>query len=188
MTPGRITLLRKEIGPVTGKTGRILAISAVAMLALVAPPARGGQSLPASEKTRKEVVKLADAIETNPLAKSSRKQRTKALQLIDGAQDLKLVACRALLGELMLSKKLGAIELRAHLQIAAARYLSDHEGASGSDVETAVAGLEGVVRAYESMRRNDLRVSIPEADAIVELYNAGNLTAYAADALSNCGR
>lgn len=171
-----------------GKTGRTLAASAIALMLLGTPSARGGQALPSSEKTRKEVVKLANAIETNPLAKSARKQRTKALQLIDDAQDLKLVACRALLGELMLSKKLGAIELRAHMQIAAARYISDHEGATGSDVETAVAALEGVVRAYESMRRNDLRVSIPEADAIVELYNGGSLTAYAADALANCGR
>lgn len=171
-----------------GRTGRTMAITAVALLLLATPSVRGGQSLPASGKIRKEVVKLANEIETNPLAKSARKQRTKALQLIDDAPDLKLVACRALLGELMLSKKLGAIELRAHMQIAAARYISDHEGATGSDVETAVAGLEGVVRAYESMRRNDLRVSIPEADAIVELYNAGNLTAYAADALANCGR
>ena len=128
-----------------GKTGRTLAITAIALLVMGTPSASGGQALPASEKTRKEVVKLANAIETNPLAKSARKQRTKALQLIDDAQDLKLVACRALLGELMLSKKLGAIELRAHMQIAAARYISDHEGATGSDVETAVAALEGVV-------------------------------------------
>ena len=161
---------------------------AAAIVLLGSSSAAGRQAVPAPEKTRKEIVKLANAIETNPLSKDARKKRTKSLQLIDTAPGLKLVACRALLGELMLSKKLGAIELRAQMQIAAARYLADHEGATGSDVETAVAGLEGVVLAYESMRRNDLRISIPEADALAEVYASGGLTAYAADALANCDR
>jgi len=177
-----------EDGYVIGKTPKSLTLAAASLVLFAGTSAGGRQALPASEKTRKEIVKLANAIEVNPLAKSSRKQRSRALRVIDGSGDLKLVACRALLGELMQSRKLGAIELRAQLQIAAARYLADHPTATGSDVETAVAGLEGVVRAYESMRRNDLRVSIPEADAIVELYNAGTLAEYAADALANCDR
>ncbi len=177
-----------EGGNVIGKTPKSLTLAAASLVLFGSTSAGGRQAMPAPEKTRKEIVKLANAIEVNPLAKSSRKQRSRALQVIDGAGDLKLVACRALLGELLQSRKLGAMELRAQMQIAAARYLADHPTATGSDVETAVAGLEGVVRAYESMRRNDLRVSIPEADAIVELYNGGKLAEYAADAMTNCDR
>ena len=164
-----------------------LAIAAVLLLHAT-PSARGSEVPPASEKSRKEIVKLANELETNPLAKSAKKQREKALRIIQGEQTLWLVPCRALLGELMLSRSLGAIELRAQMRIAAARYLADHTSATGSDVETAVAGLEGVVRAYESMQRNDIRVSIPEAEAIAEVYRAGNLSTYAADALANCDR
>lgn len=112
----------------------------------------------------------------------------KALQIIQDERSLSLASCRALLGELMLSRSLGAIELRAQMRIAAGRYLADHVTATGSDVETAVAGLEGLVRAYASMQRNDMRVSIPEADAIAETYRNGGLAAYAAEALANCDR
>lgn len=158
------------------------------VLILVTPPLVGAETPPASERSRKEIVKLAGSIEENPLAKNARKQRSKALQIIRDEPALKIVPCRALLGELTMSRSLGALELRAHMQIAAARYLADHPAATSNDVETAVAGLEGVVHAYASMKRNDLRVQIPEAEALTEVYSSGNLSDYAADALANCDR
>lgn len=169
------------------RSTRVVWAAATAFLLFAAPAARS-ETPPASEKSRKELVKLADAIEANPLSKDARKQRRKALQIIEGEQSLQLVACRALIGELTMSRSLGAMELRAQLRIAAGRYLADHPSATGTEVEAVVAGLEGLVRAYEAMRRNDPRVAIPEADAIAETYRDGNLGAYAADAMANCDR
>jgi len=167
---------------------KLLAGVSIALAAASTLASPAAQVLPSTEKTRREIVKLATAIEANPLAKESRRNRQKALQIIEISQDLRLRSCRALLGELSLSRKLGAMELRAHLSIAAACYLADHPDASGSDVRTAVAGLEGVVRAYASMRRADLRIAIPEADDLAARYERGELEAYAADALANCDR
>ena len=155
-------------------------------LILVAPRCASGQQLPASKKDRADVVKYAAALENDPLSKTAKKNRVKVLTIINRSPDLVVPPCRTLLAELLLSKKLGASELRVQLQISGARYLAEHPEASADQEEVLVVGLEGVLTAYRSMRAANPLVQIDLMDDLATRSSRGELRDVVRDALADC--
>jgi len=163
-----------------------LAALFIALLAVGPVTSAVAQQLPASKKDRSDVVKYAVALESDPLSKQAKKNRVKVLTIINRSPDLLVPPCRALLGELLLSKQLGAAELRVQLQISAAKYLAEHPGASPDQEEALAAGLDGALTAYASMHNVNPLIQIDVMDELTERRARGEIRDVVRDALADC--
>ena len=164
-------------------------VAQTVVLALVAasvPHAATAQVLPASKQDRKDVARYAAELEADPLSKAAKKNRVKVLTIINRSPDLAVAPCRRLLGDLVLSRKLGAPELRVQLQISGAKYLAEHPGAPTDAEEVFVAGLEGALAAYASMRGANPLVQIDLMDELAERNARGELADVVREALADC--
>ena len=167
------------------RTSRLLSlVICVAFAAATAPAARGQFVTP--EKKRKEIVKLAIKLESQPLSKRAAKDRRKAMTLVRNASDLAVEPCRALLDELVLSKQLGAQELLAQLPISTARYAVENPSLAADRFAMLRAGLEGVLRTYAAMRRANMLVQIESLETLRERQERGELDEVVREALADC--
>ncbi len=150
--------------------------------------ASAAQRTPTSPKDRKRIAELADRLETAPLAKRAKKDRAKILTMIDNAPDLQVQACRALLGELLLVKRLEAQQLYVQLRISTARYLIEHPDASADRERALTGGIEGVLRTYENMHHTNPALTITFVDDLVERTARDGVDAYVRESLGDCDR
>jgi hypothetical protein len=159
-----------------------LGFCAVMLLAGVAV----GQQGTLSVKDRKKLVDLATKLENEPLSKKAPKDRKKVLTLIRRAPDLTIPPCRDLLDELLLSKELGAQELRVQMAISGAMFLVQHPEAAGDRAAVYVAGVEGALRTYENMRHTNPLVQIESMDELLARREQGTLGEYVRQAMAAC--
>lgn len=165
-----------------------IAIAIVCGLFLVAhTPALAGQSKQV-EKRRKEILKLATKLEEEPLSKKAVKNRRKVLTLLRYEPELTVEPCRALLHDLLLSKKLGSQELLVQMQISMARFVLENPTLAGDRERVLLGGLEGVLRTYAAMKRTNLLVEHERLDAMRERHDRGELPEVVRDALVDCDR
>lgn len=155
---------------------------------LLAPAAvRAGQRLPASDRDRDDIVKYATALESDALSKKAKRNREKALAIIGRAPDLTVEPCGALLGDLLLSKKLGARELLVQIRISGAKFVALHPDSAGDREHVLAAGLEGAISAYRAMRSVNPLVQIDEFDELAG-KSSDELGDVVRDALADCDR
>jgi len=157
-----------------------------AICCLLAAPAGAGQRLPTSEKDRRHVVELATSLETEPLSKKAKKNRQRVLDLIRAAPDLRVDPCRAVLGELLLVRKLEAQQLYVQLEISTAKYLVEHPDAFRDRERAILGGLEGVLRTYDAMHHTNPSLQIGFVDELVERQARDELDDYVHEALAEC--
>jgi hypothetical protein len=167
---------------------RPFALLAVVLLVFVTNAVGAGRLTPTSEKERKKVVELATKLEDDPLSKKAKGWRKEVLTIIGNAPDLRVEPCRALLGDLLLTKRLEAQQLYVQLEISTAKYLVEHPEAA-SDRERALAGgLEGVLRTYDAMHHKNPSLTIPSVDELVERQARDGLDEYVRETLGDCSR
>ena len=168
---------------------RIALISALALIVLIsAAPLGAAQQLVTNQKDRERVAELATRIENDPLSKKARSDRKKVLTMLKSTPDLRVAPCRALLGEMLLSREMGARELHAQLEISTAKYLAEHPDATGDRERALAAGLEGVIRTYASMRSRFPAIDVEAMGPIMERHQRGDLVEYVREALADCDR
>jgi hypothetical protein len=153
---------------------------------LLAAAVGAAQQMSLSVKDRKKLVELATKLENEPLSKKAPKDRKKVLTLIGRAPDLTVPPCRALLDELLLSKELGAQELRVQMAISGAMFLVQHPEASGDRPAVYEAGVEGALRTYENMRHTNPLVQIDAMDELLERRERGTLADYVRQSMAAC--
>ena len=167
------------------RLARLMAFGFCAVM-LLAGAVGGAQQGTLSVKDRKKLVELATKLENEPLSKKAPKDRKKVLTLIQRAPDLTVPPCRALLDELLLSKELGAQELRVQMTISGAMFLVQHPEAAGDRAAVYAAGLEGALRTYENMRHMNPLVQIDAMDELVERRERGTLADYVRQSMAAC--
>ena len=168
---------------------RIALIGPLALIIfLAAAPPVAAQRFTTSDKDRERIVELATKLEADPLSKKARSNRKKALTMLGAAPDLRVEPCRALLGELVLAKTLGARELLVQLDISTAKYIAEHPDVAGDRERSLTGGLEGVIRTYESMRSVYPHIEIELMERILEYEARGDLAGYVREALADCDR
>ena len=159
-----------------------------ALAVLVLATAATAQQLVTNSRDRERVAELATKLENDPLSKRARGNRKKMLQMLRSTPDLRVEPCRALLGELLLSKEMGARELHAQLEISTAKFLAEHPEATGDRARALEAGLEGVLRTYASMRQTFPALDVEPMGPIVAAHERGDLGTYVREALADCDR
>jgi hypothetical protein len=166
----------------------VLRTAALSLLVLAAPLAARARG-PSTPEERKRAVETTRRLEREPLARSSLEERKWLFQWIVDIPDIHVTSCRGPLDVLQRDEEdpYGQI-LWVQSVFGMAAHLVEHPEKKGDWAAVQVAGIESVLRAYESLRRADSGTRWKELDRLVAAQKAGRLRALVKKEMAECGK
>ncbi len=137
-------------------------------------------------KERVKLVKIARNLELNPLAINAVQQRQWATQFIVKASDLHLELCEPVLQPLQNGNENYNNQLSMQFMVSSAAFMVQHPKVK-DPVKIQTAGVEGTLKAYESILKVDKNARFDFLDGLVQQKKDGQLENYVASISSVCG-
>lgn len=155
----------------------------VALIAARAPLQAGKPSTPGD---RAKAVAIARSLETDPLSKQAKDQRKWLILWLTDVSDVNVKACTSLLGPIVGSKKNNDSELFTQTIASAAAFIIENPDKAKDDVVVYTAGLEGALKAYESILKVQPKAKWPFLDDLIEKRSKGELGEFVRQAATHC--
>lgn len=156
-------------------------------LLLLALPLLAQENIVLTAGDKAKVVKLTHALEADPLAKNARESRRWLVDKLTQTNDPNVIVCPALFGELLNDKDYKyQSELIAQPIFGQGAYLIEHAGAKDDDLATFVAGLDSLLRSYQSYVAKDETLKRAYLDALVAARDKNELAAWVEEHLKEC--
>jgi len=160
------------------------AVLALCLLAPAGAHARG----PSTPEERKRAVETTRRLEKEPLAQSAMEARKWLFQWIVDIPDINVRSCSGPLDVLQKDEDDPyAALLYVQSVFGMAAFIVENPKKAEDWVAVQTAGIESVLRAYESIRRADSEASWKEIDRLLEARRAGKLQALVRKELASCG-
>jgi hypothetical protein len=166
----------------------VLRAIALALLVAAAPRpalARG----PSTPEERKRAVQTTRKLEKEPLSRSSIEARKWLFQWIVDIPDIHVTSCHGPLDVLEqdADDPYGQI-LYVQSVFGMAAFLVEHPDKKDDWVAVQTAGIESVLRAYESLRKADSEARWKVLDRLAAAQKAGKLRAIVKAEMAECGK
>jgi hypothetical protein len=145
------------------------------------PQAKRGPSTP-EERTR--FVAIAQKMERSPLDPGLRPEREWALLWLIQVPDVNVNLCAAPLGDFMKKKYKYSFEIVMQQTFSSGQFIIEHPDQAKDANAQFVAGVEGALRAYQSILRAKPDAKSKELDELIQRQTQGTLTEYVRDAAS----
>ncbi|HEY0170216.1 MAG TPA: hypothetical protein VGB98_04120 [Pyrinomonadaceae bacterium] len=150
--------------------------AAVVALALCAGAAGAQEKRrPSTPEQLRHAVETATLLENDPLHKDAKKLREQLLFFIIQAPDIQVTLCPAVLGDHSNIKGDYASIITGQLVFSTAKFLIEHPEQAGDNDRTLLAGVEGVLRVYQNIRKAKPKVEIKPLEALLVKQQAGGL-------------
>lgn len=160
---------------------------ALALLVVAAPRAALARA-PSTPEERKRAVSTTRKLEKEPLSRSSMEARRWLFRWIVEIPDIQVTSCKGPL-DVLEQEEEGYGQL-LHLQavFGMAAFLVEHPQRKGDWVAVQIAGIESVLRAYESLRKADSEARWKALDRLGAAQKAGKLGALVKEEMAECGK
>ena len=145
-------------------------------------PQRG----PSTPEERERAVKVAHDLENAPLDKSLRPDREWAIKWLIEVPDVHVKLCTNPLGDFMKSKYKYSSELIGQLTLSSAAFVIAHPDKAGDDIAQYTAGVEGVLKAYQSILREKQSAKSKSLDDLLLKQSQGQLADHVLEASKGC--
>jgi hypothetical protein len=142
---------------------------------------------PTSDKTRARMIQLIGKLEADPFAKDGEEIRSEVLTWLTEAPDVTVSVCRDVLGDITRFKDAEGGILALQLAFSEARFILEHPDKALDQHAIKVAGVEGVLRTYASMRVSKPKLAIRQIDEWSRLQTSGQLGPEVDKRLAACG-
>ncbi len=165
-------------------------LRAIALALLAAAAARPALARgPSTAEERKRAVETTRNLEKEPLSRSSMQARKWLLQWIVDIPDIHVTSCNGPLDVLQKDEEdpYGQL-LYVQAVFGMAAFLVEHPGKKDDWVAVQTAGMESVLRAYESLRKADSEARWKELDRLAAARKAGKLRALVKAEMAECGK
>lgn len=164
---------------------RSLVLASLVLAAPLTARARG----PSTPEERKRAVQTTRKLEREPLSRSSSEARKWLFQWIVDIPDIHVTSCRGPLDVLQRDEEdpYGQV-LYVQSVFGMAAFLVEHPEKKDDWAAVQTAGIESVLRAYESLRRADSEVRWRELDRLAAAQKAGKLRAIVKQEMAECGK
>lgn len=162
----------------------------LALALLVAAAARPALARgPSTPEERKRAVETTRRLEKEPLARSSTEARKWLFQWIVEIPDIHVTSCSGPLDVLQKDEEDPYGQL-LYLQsvFGMTAFLVEHPGKKDDWVAVQTAGIESVLRAYESLRKADSSARWKVLDRLAAARKAGKLRAIVKEEMAECGK
>jgi hypothetical protein len=139
---------------------------------------------PSTPEERAQALRIARALEANPLDEKAKKAREWLLYWLIEVPDIHINLCTGFLEPLYGKKdKNYSSEIVGQMMFSTAAFIIEHPDKEKDDEATYQAGLEGSLRAYESILKTKPNARWPFLDDLIARREKGELGAYVQDIL-----
>ena len=145
-------------------------------LALCAGAARAQDKRgPSTPEERKRAVEIATLLENEPLHKDAKKLSQALLFFLIEAPDISVPICTDVLGDYKKIKGDYAPTITAQLTFSTAKYVIEHPDEPADSYQPYLAGVEGVLRAYQNIKKAKPKVEMKPLEELLAKQQAGQL-------------
>jgi hypothetical protein len=148
------------------------------------PPHRG----PSTAEERTRAVKIAHALESDPLAKDAKDNREWVIQWIIDIPDITVTVCNDYFGQLPKVTRGHTREIVNQMVISSAAFMIEHPDKTKDDQAVATAGLLGALKVYQSILKQDPDARWPYVDKVVQMRDQGKLDDFVTDTRRKCAQ
>ncbi|MFL6331748.1 MAG: hypothetical protein ACJ754_00225 [Pyrinomonadaceae bacterium] len=146
-------------------------------LALCAGAARAQDNKrgPSTPEERRRAVEIATLLENEPLHKDAKKLSEALLFFLIQAPDITVPICTDVLGDYKKIKGDYAPTITAQLTFSTAKFIIEHPEQAEDKDHVYLAGVEGVLRAYQNIKQAKPKVEIKPLEELLAKQQAGQL-------------
>lgn len=168
-------------------TKRLLTLTAAALLLTLCASASSAQDKrgPSTPEERAQTVRLAHALETDPLNDAAKTARSWLIVFLTQVPDVNVVVCTDLYGPLLKTKKDYSSELFTQPMFSEAAFIIEHPDKANDATAVHLAGVEGMLKAYEGFLKAKPKGHHKFLDELIEKRDKGELAAWVADVAKN---
>lgn len=157
-------------------TKRLLTLAASALLlALCAYASAAQDKKPSTPEQRKRAVEIATLLENDPLNKDAKELSQALLYFLIEAPDIHVHICTDVLGDYKKIKGDYAPTVTAQLTFSSAKFVIEHPEEASDINKEYLAGVEGVLRAYQNIKKAKPKVVIKPLEELLAKQQAGQL-------------
>ena len=165
----------------------MLRAPALALLVLATPRlalARG----PSTPEERKRALETIRKLEKEPLSRRSMDDRKWLFQWIVEIPDIQVTSCKGPLDPLQEDEEGYGKLLYLQSVFGMTAFLIEHANRKDDWAAVQTAGIESVLRAYESIRKADSEARWKELDRLAAAQRAGKLLGLVKKEMADCGK
>jgi hypothetical protein len=166
---------------------RIATLPTVLLALLVrAPSALAQTSAHSSPEDRQRFVSIEQSLERAPLNPSLRDDRNWAIQWLTDAPDVSVNVCLDPLGGVSEKNYVHTPEIVVQYMIAMAAFVIENPAKANDPDSQQLAGVEGALNAYRSMRAAQLNDTSPALEKLLGMQSRGELPGFVHKAYLRC--
>jgi hypothetical protein len=165
---------------------RRLVVFAIVIVLSSAIQAQEQQRGPSTPEERAQVVRLARMLEASPLDARAKDARQWLTVWLITVPDISVAVCGSFIGPLLKSKKGYAPEIFAQSMYSSAAFVIEHPESKDDSEAKYLAGVEGSLRAYESLKKTNPKLDWLVLDDLIARRNVNTLAAYIHEKAATC--
>lgn len=150
-------------------------VLATLTLALCASTGAAQKEKPSTPEQLKRAVEIATLLENDPLNKNAKELSRELLLFIIQAPDVHVHLCTDVLGDYKKIKGDYAPTISGQLTFSSAKFVIEHPDEAADVNKEYLAGVEGVLRAYQNIKKAKPKVEIKPLEELLVKQQAGQL-------------
>lgn len=142
---------------------------------------------PTSSEKKAKMIALINRMESNPYHPDSKKMASEVLSWLADAPDVTVTVCTDVLAAE--KNDLDSDEstfLFGHFIFSQARFIVEHPDQASDPVAVNRAGVDGILKAYATMKAGKPKLKVKFADQLFSLRETGGLDRFLEQALAKC--
>jgi hypothetical protein len=165
----------------------VLRALALALLVLATPRLAAARG-PSTPEERKRALQTIRKLEKEPLSRKSMDDRRWLFQWIVEIPDIQVTSCKGPLDPLQDDDEGYGKLLYLQSVFGMTAFLIEHSDRKGDWAAVQAAGIESVLRAYDSIRKADSEARSKELDRLAAAHKAGKLLGVVKKEMAECGK
>ena len=133
---------------------------------------------PSTPEERAMAIKAARLLETDPFHKEAKKMRQWFTTWLIEVPDITVELCGAYLGPVAGSNKNYSSDIFAQMMFSSVAFMIEHQDQAKDRIAVNLAGVEGALKAYESILTTKPKARSDFLDGLLEKRSKGELRAY----------
>lgn len=161
-------------------------LAGVAVILMGVAAATAAARGPSTKEERAKAVRIAHELEAAPLNKSFRSDREGAIKWLIEVPDVHVKLCPSVLGDFLNKKYKYSSEITVQLTLSSAAFVIEHPDQAGDPTAQYLGGVEGVLKAYESILQEKPKANSKALDELLQKQEKGELKGFVEEASKSC--
>jgi hypothetical protein len=141
---------------------------------------------PSTPEERQKAIQMIEVMETDPFSKNAEDYRGPVFAFLESVPDITIKICPSVLGDMKKLKGDSGSILVGQLIYSQAKFIIQNPDKADDYDAFQLAGLEGVLRTYQSMKKSKPKTKFETLDSLEQLRVSGQLANHIATSTASC--